>query len=201
MEGYNRLDSTEFWSLHILENTLGQIQYFMAENIFRDRSFPLLLMEQLSQLLTHQKSMAKSALKHRIGQPPAADSGAFSLYHNEIAHTNNTFHFRQSQFFAKHRPFVCRLHQILVCPTPKTLHLAHTRGGATTATLFLEIGGTNQGRPKGRSCLLDIMPIKGNMNNNLSESMPRVAKFSAQLAHRLPNFWRLSKRILRVPPC
>ncbi|MBX2889502.1 MAG: hypothetical protein KF734_01120 [Saprospiraceae bacterium] len=91
LEGYHRLNSTEFWSLHLLENTLSQIQYFAEENIFRDHSFPVLLLEQISQLLGLQKSMAKNAVKHHIGKPPSKNAGAFLLFHNEIAHTNNTF--------------------------------------------------------------------------------------------------------------
>lgn len=91
LEGYNRMTSTEFWSLHLLENTLGQIRYFAEEGIFSDRSFPSLLFEQIAQLLAHQQSMAKSGRKHQRGRQLNSDAGAFSLYHNEIAHTNNTF--------------------------------------------------------------------------------------------------------------
>jgi len=88
---YYRWPSTEFWTLHMLDNTLSQIRYFTDQHIFRDNTFPARLFAQIGQLLEHQQKMAASGRKHPPGQKPQRDAGAFRLFHNEIAPTGNTF--------------------------------------------------------------------------------------------------------------
>lgn len=105
LDGYNRLTSIEFWPLHMLDNTIGQIHYFREERIFRDRSFSSLLFGQIAELLAHQQNMAKRAAKHLPEQVPEIDAGEFLLYHNEIAHTNNTFLLRSQEASAVYSTF------------------------------------------------------------------------------------------------
>jgi hypothetical protein len=105
LAGYNRLNCIEFWPLHMLDNTLNQIQYFREEGVFSDQGFHVRLFEQISQLLAHQQEMAKHGQKHLLKQSPGKDAGEFWLYHNEIAHTNNTFLLRSQVLSAAYFTF------------------------------------------------------------------------------------------------
>lgn len=105
LAGYNRLPSIEFWPLHLLDNTIGQIQYFKEGKIFRDPAFAPLLFDQMSELLAHQQNMAKRAVKYLPKQAPELNAGEFLLYHNEIAHTNNTFLLRSQEASAVYSTF------------------------------------------------------------------------------------------------
>lgn len=88
--GYNMLPSIEFWQISILNNTLNAIDYCTESGAFARNSDAVLLRKQILELLQHQKEMAKAGLKFNPGSLPGPDSGSFTLYHNEIAHTNIT---------------------------------------------------------------------------------------------------------------
>lgn len=87
---YNRLPSTEFWQIGILNNSLNAIDYCSESGAFAHSGDAPRLREQVKELLRHQKEMAKVGLKFSPGQQPDSSSGAFTLYHNEIAYTNIT---------------------------------------------------------------------------------------------------------------
>lgn len=86
---YNRVDSAEFWSLQILENTLNQIEYYALSKPRPE--YYRLLCDQLKQLLARQRLMAEKGRKFALGEQPGPDSGAFELYHNEMIYTGNTY--------------------------------------------------------------------------------------------------------------
>ena len=88
--GYNCLPSTELWPTSILNNTLNAINYCEESGAFAEPADVMLLREQIKQMVQHQKDMAKAGLKFNPGAQPDSSSGAFTLYHNEIAHTNIT---------------------------------------------------------------------------------------------------------------
>ncbi len=88
--GYNRVPSMEFWPVSLLDNTLNAIDYCAESAAFARPGEAQLLRKQLEQLVQHQKEMAKAGLKFLPGGQPEPGAGAFTLYHNEIAHTNIT---------------------------------------------------------------------------------------------------------------
>ncbi|MBK8965298.1 MAG: hypothetical protein IPM36_01205 [Lewinellaceae bacterium] len=97
---YCQLESCEFWSLNMLENTLNQIDFLAYEGGFAEKGMARLLCEQIQDLLHWQQAMAEHGRK--MDQQGQAGAGLL-LYHNEIAHTNNTFllqapNFRQAFF-------------------------------------------------------------------------------------------------------
>lgn len=97
---YCQLESCEFWSLNMLENTLNQIDFLAYEGGFAEKGMARLLCEQIQDLLLWQQAMAEHGRK--MDQQGQAGAGLL-LYHNEIAHTNNTFllqapNFRQAFF-------------------------------------------------------------------------------------------------------
>lgn len=88
--GYNRLPGTEFWPVSLLDNTLNAIDYCVESGAFARPEDVTLLREQVGRLMQHQKEMAKRGLKFSPGAQPDSDSATFTVYHNEIAHTNIT---------------------------------------------------------------------------------------------------------------
>lgn len=88
--GYNQLSSTEYWPVSILNNTMNAIDYCAESDAFARRADAQVLREQIGFLIRHQREMAKRGLKFSPGAQPDASAGAFTLYHNEIAHTNIT---------------------------------------------------------------------------------------------------------------
>ncbi len=88
--GYNRLPSTELWPTSILNNTLNALEYCAESGAFVQPDDAETLRKQIKQLVQHQKEMAKTGLKFSPGTLPEPGAGTFTLYHNEIAHTNIT---------------------------------------------------------------------------------------------------------------
>lgn len=87
---YNTLHSIEFWPVSILDNTLNAINYCQESGAFARPNEAQLLRAQLAALVQHQKEMAKAGRKFSPGGAPDTTSNVFTLYHNEIAHTNIT---------------------------------------------------------------------------------------------------------------
>lgn len=85
---YAALESCEFWPVHLLENTCNQIEFLIYEGGFASDSPPAVLYRQLLNLVDWQQAMAESGRKP---DSRGREQAPFTLYHNEIAHTNNTF--------------------------------------------------------------------------------------------------------------
>ena len=90
---WDQTPTCEYWQLHTLENTLSQLRYMAYEGSFEQPEMPRLLGEQLMELINIWEKMANTGRK-----PPGRDQegrelpgAAFTLYHNEIFHTNNVF--------------------------------------------------------------------------------------------------------------
>lgn len=89
IELYNRVPTTELWSLGIVDNTLNQIEYVATVDRFQNPSDGLLLCDKLLQLVQHMKTMAENGKKHAVETKPHEGSVEFNLYHNELVSTNN----------------------------------------------------------------------------------------------------------------
>lgn len=90
LEHYNSLDSTELWSLGIVDNTLAQIEYHVHSGGFRDNSVALALCDKMLEWAEHMKAMAIEGRKFNRGAKPHEAGASLQLYHNEMVHTNNT---------------------------------------------------------------------------------------------------------------
>ncbi|MBK6699758.1 MAG: hypothetical protein IPG55_07615 [Saprospiraceae bacterium] len=85
---YNRMPSTEIWSINILDNTLNQLRWFIDSGDLLDyrlinnilQSIELLLKET-NELLTHGYKIIDEELQLRV---------PVKIYFNEMTHTNNT---------------------------------------------------------------------------------------------------------------
>jgi len=90
LEHYIALDSTELWSVNIVDNTLAQIEYHVYSGGFRDPQEAVILFERLVEWAAHMKALAAAGKKFKIGEKPEHGSGLLHIYHNEMVHTNNT---------------------------------------------------------------------------------------------------------------
>ena len=88
---YNKVPTTELWSLGIVDNTLNQIEYVAAVNQFQSSTDGLLLCDKLLEMVQHMKAMAEFGKKFSAGNSPNDKGADFNLYHNELVSTNNMF--------------------------------------------------------------------------------------------------------------
>ncbi|MDX1684857.1 MAG: helix-turn-helix domain-containing protein [Saprospiraceae bacterium] len=89
-EYFFTMPSTEFWNQNILGNTLNQIKYFANSGLFANMDDAIHLCQSLKDIIVHIREMASEGKKFFAGQEAGESHADFNLYHNEIAHTNNT---------------------------------------------------------------------------------------------------------------
>ena len=90
-EVYKLMSSIELWDDNIISNTLTQFEYHLSMGKFKNPEDALLLCERLTELTYHMQTMAEKGRKFLPGQEKTENAGSeFSLYHNQIMHTNNT---------------------------------------------------------------------------------------------------------------
>jgi hypothetical protein len=100
MSAYHQLVSIEFLTTQFLDNLLNHILYFAPQRVFADPATPLLICEQVTQMLHHQSAMAKYGRKFAVGESPDANphpNGIFTLYHNEMSHINTHILFKAAK--------------------------------------------------------------------------------------------------------
>jgi len=86
---YNRLPSTDLWTLNIVDYTLNQIEYVVYSRQFKNPEDALLLCDRVLQLLGHMRKMAEKGFKFSPDEK-LSSGAAFNLYHNELMYTSNT---------------------------------------------------------------------------------------------------------------
>jgi BetR domain-containing protein len=90
IKAYNRIPSTEIWSIDSLNATIRQIEYYTYTGVFKKKETIELLYDQLAQVLEHTKEQADSGEKFLMGQKPQGDLNNFHLYYNEWFLGNNS---------------------------------------------------------------------------------------------------------------
>lgn len=90
LEHYIHIDSTELWSLNIVDNTLAQIEYHAYSSGFREPTDAMILCDKLLEWAAHMKAMAAAGRKFAMGSKPSDHAAVLNLYQNEIVYTNNT---------------------------------------------------------------------------------------------------------------
>ncbi len=86
---YDVLPNIEFWNENVLNNTLNQITYFLQTGHFELPEEAFILCDKLDDIMNHVEKMAEHGKKFMLGQEPKEHSPEFSMYYNEISHTNN----------------------------------------------------------------------------------------------------------------
>lgn len=90
LQHYIKLDSTELWTVQIMDNTLAQIEYHVYSGGFKDPNDALVLMDKLKEWTAHVKLMCQTGRKFAVGEKPELGRGKFEVYHNEIVYANIT---------------------------------------------------------------------------------------------------------------
>jgi len=89
MSKYYSIPNVELWNEGVLTNTLNQIKYFLTSGIFNNPDDALMLCDKLEMMIKHVYLMAESGKKIQLNQNPDTIETTFTMYHNEISHTNN----------------------------------------------------------------------------------------------------------------
>ncbi|HMX38884.1 MAG TPA: hypothetical protein PK971_01915 [Saprospiraceae bacterium] len=87
---YLSVESTEMWSVNIMDNTLAQIEYHVYSGGFKDAHDALLLCDRLNDWMAHMRALSAAGKKFAVGDSPDNGLGSIRVYYNEMVHTNNT---------------------------------------------------------------------------------------------------------------
>lgn len=90
LQHYLSMDSTELWSVQLVDNTLAQIEYHTYSGGFRNPLDAIILCDKVSDWIVHMKAVAAAGRKFGIGDKPENGLGVLNLYHNEMVYTNIT---------------------------------------------------------------------------------------------------------------
>ncbi len=89
-ELYCSVDSTDFWTVSILEPSLNQVEYLTMAEKFPDLDTAIAICDEIRVLVNHARQMAERGQKFMPDNRPSARNGKFDLFYNELASTNNT---------------------------------------------------------------------------------------------------------------
>ncbi|MCB0634057.1 MAG: hypothetical protein R2824_14430 [Saprospiraceae bacterium] len=87
---YCALDSTDYWTLSFLDQSLNQIEYMLLDGRFERAEDAFEICSDLVELVRHCRHMAEEGKKFMPGQKPLEQNGQFELFHNELTGTYNT---------------------------------------------------------------------------------------------------------------
>lgn len=87
---YNSVTSHELWNLGLIDNMLNQIEYLATVDRFENLEQIKILCQDLMDVVTYLKMMAKSGHKFYYHDGPEAKQATFDLYYNEFAGTNDS---------------------------------------------------------------------------------------------------------------
>ncbi|MBL7825995.1 MAG: hypothetical protein JNJ57_05150 [Saprospiraceae bacterium] len=87
---YLRLNSTELWTVQIMDNILAQIEYHVMLGGFRDPNEAIILIDRLIDWVNHMKNFALTGKKFNVGEKSEYGSGEINLFYNEMVYTNIT---------------------------------------------------------------------------------------------------------------
>jgi len=90
LKSYLELDTQELWCPNIMHNTLGQIEYFVNMDVFKNIEDALTICNRLLELVEHWKLMAKEGCKFMLDSGPDAPLSTFDLFHHEMLVTSDT---------------------------------------------------------------------------------------------------------------
>ena len=84
------IDSTDLWTLTILEQTLSQIEFMVHAGRFTSPDIAMAVSREVLEVVRHCRAMAEAGKKFMPGFTPSEANGNFNLFSNELAGTSNT---------------------------------------------------------------------------------------------------------------
>lgn len=86
------LDTTEIWSVSVIDNTLNQIEYFVNTSGFKNPEDAYVLCDKVQGLVSQWRKMAEHGKKFPLGNfSEDVGRGEFDLYQQELLISSNTF--------------------------------------------------------------------------------------------------------------
>ncbi|MFT3907894.1 MAG: helix-turn-helix transcriptional regulator [Ferruginibacter sp.] len=88
---YNKIPITEIWNIESINSTLRQVNFYVESGAFKTRSDARLLYEKFEELINHLEKQAELGCKFNMGERPATNAAAYSLFVNELILGDNTY--------------------------------------------------------------------------------------------------------------
>jgi len=86
---FNRIPSTEIWSLDTINSILRHISFYRDTQIFETKEDIMCLYDKLDGLLIHLEKQAELGLKFNHGQSPDKDAATYRMYYNDLMTGDN----------------------------------------------------------------------------------------------------------------
>ncbi len=91
LKNFTQLNTTEIWSVNIIDNTLNQIEYFVNTNTFKNPNDAYVLCDKMQALVDQWRKMAEHGKKFPLGNfSEDMARGDFHLYQQELLISSNT---------------------------------------------------------------------------------------------------------------
>jgi plasmid maintenance system antidote protein VapI len=90
VEVYNQIPITEIWNIETINSTLNQINFYVEAGSFINKNDIRVLYEKVEELINHNERQAELGVKFKIGETPAHNAAAYSMFVNELILGNNT---------------------------------------------------------------------------------------------------------------
>lgn len=87
---YNRISTTEIWSVDTINSLLRHIAFYRDTNAFSSVSDITCLYERLEELINHIEKQAEAGLKFNYGAEPGKDAAPFRMFHNDLITGDNS---------------------------------------------------------------------------------------------------------------
>lgn len=88
---YCSFESTELWTISVLEQTLSQVEYTAAEGRFKRLEDAMEVIHEVENMIEYLKVISSRGKKSLPGIPAVEENGNYNLFYNELTSTNNTF--------------------------------------------------------------------------------------------------------------
>lgn len=90
-KSYINTSTTEIIHLNVIDNSLSQIEYSSKAGHFENPEDALMICDRVSQLVEHLSQMCAKGSKFHPNQNLIPRENNYTVYHNEMVFTNNTF--------------------------------------------------------------------------------------------------------------
>lgn len=90
IEIYNKIPSTEIWSVETINSTIRQIEYYREAGVFSKEETIPQLYDEFYQLVEHLEKQAECGEKFAVNGKPPGNKKNFQLYFNEVILGHNT---------------------------------------------------------------------------------------------------------------
>ena len=88
-ESFNRIPSTEIWSVDTINSILRHIAFYRDTNVFVSEADILCLYDKLGELVEHIEQQAELGVRFSYGTTPGKNAASFRMFHNDLITGDN----------------------------------------------------------------------------------------------------------------